>query len=89
MERKLEIDGKPRNPYNLPFKKFRKKPIEIRAVRIFASFKVQTKEGIMEGKSGDWLIIGVEGEMYPCDHNIFLKSYDVPKGMKWIMGKPQ
>lgn len=37
-------------------------------------FKVKTKEGVMEGKAGDYLCIGVEGEMWPLDKDIFEKT---------------
>lgn len=36
---------------------------------------VVTKEGVMRGKAGDWLIRGVEGELYLCDGAIFAKTY--------------
>jgi len=39
-------------------------------------FRVTTIEGIMTGKAGDWLVLGVDGEEYPMDHAIFCKSYD-------------
>jgi hypothetical protein len=38
-------------------------------------FHVITKEGTMEGQVGDWLLEGIEGELYPCDNSIFEKSY--------------
>ena len=79
MERTLEIDGQPRNIWNMPFGRFRKKPVVVKAIRISKPFRVQTKEGIMEGKAGDWLIIGVANEAYPCDHDIFKKTYEQVK----------
>jgi len=75
MERKLEIDGKPRQINNINLDSYRKKPVTVGARRIFKPFRVQTMEGIMEGKAGDWLIRGVKGEFYPCDHNIFKATY--------------
>ena len=56
--------------------KFRKRPVLVDAIRMKGSFVVSTKEGEMVGKHGDWLITGVEGEQYPCDHGIFLRTYD-------------
>jgi hypothetical protein len=64
---------------NLEFKKAIKKPIAIQCVQIHEPFKVETMEGTMQGKSGDWLMVGVNGEMYPCDKHIFEKSYDLLK----------
>ena len=40
---------------------------------------VETMEGTMRGKSGDWLMVGVNGEMYPCDKDIFEKTYTFAK----------
>ncbi len=62
---------------DLDFKKAVKKPIAIKCFQINETFEVQTKEGIMKGKKGDWLMIGISGEMYPCDDEIFKKSYTI------------
>jgi hypothetical protein len=60
----------------------RKKPITITAYPISEEFEVETLEGTMKGKPGDWLMIGVNGEMYPCDKEIFAKTYDIISGYK-------
>lgn len=39
---------------------------------------ISTKEGIMRGNLDDWLIMGVNGEFYPCKDDIFKKTYDYP-----------
>jgi hypothetical protein len=31
----------------------------------------------MKGKKGDYLIVGIHGEMYPIDNEIFKKTYDI------------
>lgn len=41
-----------------------------------SEFMVSTLEGTMTGKKGDWLIIGVNGEYYPCKDEIFQKTYE-------------
>lgn len=64
---------------NLKFKKAVKKPIPIKCIQIFEPFEVETLEGTMKGKSGDWLMMGVNGEMYPIDNAIFEKTYDLLK----------
>jgi len=56
-------------------KLYRKKTLT-RAVYMPEAFSVETLEGTMEGKAGDMLMIGVNGEMYPCDADIFAKSYE-------------
>ncbi len=57
----------------------RKKPIIVHATQLNfpEGFWVSTKEGIMKGKPGDYLMIGIEGEKYPIDKNTFEKSYDI------------
>jgi hypothetical protein len=37
--------------------------------------KIQTLEGTMSSRIGDYIIKGVEGEFYPCREDIFLKTY--------------
>lgn len=38
--------------------------------------EVLTLEGVMRGEHGDWLIRGVNGELYPCKPDIFAATYD-------------
>lgn len=56
-----------------------KKPIPIFAVKMAGVFTVETLEGVMTGKAGDYLITGVRGEQYPCDASIFEESYEEAK----------
>lgn len=37
---------------------------------------IQTLEGKMDAKFGDYIIRGVDGEMYPCRADIFEKTYE-------------
>ena len=37
---------------------------------------VQTLEGRHIASPGDWIIRGVEGELYPCKPNIFAQTYE-------------
>ena len=41
--------------------------------------KIYTLEGIMTADIGDWIIIGVNGEIYPCKDDIFKKIYEEVK----------
>ena len=61
----------------LEFKKAIKKPIPIKCAQINEPFEVESMEGLVKGKAGDWLMIGVNGEKYVCDAAIFKKSYDL------------
>ena len=53
-----------------------KRPIRIKAVKMSHPFIIDTLEGTMNGDAGDYLIIGIKGEMYPCKPDIFEASYD-------------
>ena len=46
------------------FKHYIKRPIIIQAKQMKKPFEVKTKEGIMKGKIGDFLVIGIQGEKY-------------------------
>jgi hypothetical protein len=39
------------------------------------TFWIDTLEGRMEARQGDWIIKGVNGEFYPCKDEIFIKTY--------------
>lgn len=55
----------------------RKRPIIVHAIQIHEDFRVITLEGnYKQGKAGDYLMRGVNGELYICDREIFEKTYD-------------
>ena len=39
--------------------------------------EIKTPEGTMVAKAGDYIIMGVNGEIYPCKPDIFDKTYEV------------
>lgn len=43
----------------------------------YRTVAIPTLEGVMEAKVGDWIIRGVKGEFYPCQHDIFQMTYEV------------
>lgn len=54
-----------------------KRPIVVHAMPIHHDFRVNTLEGnYKQGKAGDYLMRGIDGELYICDKAIFEKSYD-------------
>ncbi len=54
-----------------------KRPIVVHAKQINELFRVETLEGnYKQGKPGDYLIRGIDGELYICDKAIFEKTYD-------------
>lgn len=38
---------------------------------------IPTLEGLMTADLGDWIIRGVNGELYPCKPDIFAKTYEL------------
>lgn len=59
-----------------PFENYRKKPVCVKAKQMEYLFEIETLEGKMSGKPGDWLIEGVAGGWYPCANEIFKKTYE-------------
>lgn len=54
-----------------------KRPIIVHAKKFDFEFRVNTLEGnYKQGKPGDYLMRGIDGELYICDGPIFEKSYD-------------
>jgi len=62
--------------------KFVKRPIEIEAEQLTEDTLIDTREGVMKAEAGDWLITGVQGEVYSCKNDIFRATYD-PVDMTW------
>ncbi|GIH70329.1 hypothetical protein [Sphaerimonospora thailandensis] len=86
--------------------RFRKRPVEIDAVRVADALKaassawselppwlaeayenctviflndavlIKTLEGEMRAEKGDWIIRGVQGELYPIKPEIFAETYE-------------
>jgi hypothetical protein len=38
---------------------------------------IPTLEGVMLARQNDWIIKGVQGELYPCKPDIFEQTYEV------------
>ena len=55
----------------------RKKPIMVNALKMCVDFEVDTLEGTHNGNAGDYLMKGIDGELYPIKKDIFEKTYDV------------
>lgn len=79
-KRPIEVDAKQFWPFQKPWPEgvvekpvpkqpfWKQKPEPI--------YGVETLEGFMEVKPGDFIITGVAGERYPCKANIFFKTYE-------------
>jgi len=79
MDRNIYTDEGKIDTNDAVWEKFRKKPIVITAIQMNVPFRVETMEGWMVGKEGDWLIRGIKGELYPCDDEIFRMTYELAK----------
>jgi len=57
----------------------RKKPIEILVREVNGKEeKIKTKEGVLVAKADkDYIIKGIEGELYPISKKIFHKTYEI------------
>lgn len=44
---------------------------------VSSSLMIPTLEGLMEARVGDYIIVGVNKELYPCKSDIFAKTYDM------------
>lgn len=42
--------------------------------------RIKTLEGTMTGQPGDFIIQGVQGELYPCKPDIFAATYEPVEG---------
>lgn len=58
----VKIDGVIGNPSNNPM--------------LYGQYFVETLEGMMRVRPGDWVITGVQGEKYPCKPDIFEATYE-------------
>lgn len=61
----------------MEFNKAVKKPVPVEAKQMDKPFRVESLEGTVEGRVGDYLMRGIDGELYVCAKEIFEKSYDV------------
>ena len=60
------------------------KPALVQAIQIEVPFEVETLEGVMTAKAGDWLMKGPAGELYSCDAETFANTYVNQEKMKTL-----
>lgn len=72
----VKWDGRPSTIFPLaPFENAAKEP----EVLEDGSLSITTLQGVMVAEVGDWVIKGVEGEIYPCKDSVFLRTYEPVK----------
>lgn len=59
--------------------KYRRIPIIVEAVKISSPITIETAEGTLNGKSGDYLITQADGAQFPCNAETFEKTYEQVK----------
>jgi hypothetical protein len=58
-----------------------KLPVVVHSLQMDEEFRVQTLEGdYAQGKPGDYLMRGIDGELYICDRSIYERSYRPAEG---------
>jgi hypothetical protein len=55
---------------------YRKRPVVVQAKELEQRVEIETREGTVVGEPGDYLLVGVDAEVYPCDPEIFDATYD-------------
>ncbi len=58
------------------WKRYRKLPVVISARIVDVAEIIETLEGTMTANAGDYVIMGVAGEVYPCKPEIFAATYE-------------
>ena len=62
---------------NKDWKQYKKKPVVVKATELIEDkVIIKTREGELYGYKGDFIIQGIEGEIYPCGREIFFKTYE-------------
>lgn len=73
---KFECEWDVRNYFKYTPISVMKKPIVVLCYRVDVAFEVKTKNGWVKGKPKDWIMIGPKGDLYPCDAQVFLETYE-------------
>lgn len=61
--------------------------MEVEAWQTNETIFIETLEGTMEARPGDWIIKGIRGELYPCKPDVFEKTYEIVEGNDEDKGK--
>jgi hypothetical protein len=70
------LDGRPQGGYAVPGSHdFDASGIQPTDDHVLA-LAIPTLEGLMVAHEGDWVIKGVQGELYPCKPDIFAATYE-------------
>jgi hypothetical protein len=56
-------------------------------VKMDEPFECVTMEGVVQGKAGDYLAVGVKNEVYPINQEVFESSYAIVDNPKEVAKK--
>ncbi|WP_096435103.1 hypothetical protein [Alteribacter populi] len=59
--------------------RYKRRPVEVDAVKITRAISIETTGNTMKGNPGDYLITEVNGEQYPCNAELFEQEYELVK----------
>lgn len=65
-------------------RRYIQKPIPITAVPIKGDFWVESLKGNHQGKDGDYAVVGIKGEIYIVDKEIFEETYSGYVGRNYM-----
>lgn len=74
----LHVDATKARPYGVlegTYKRYRKR-VPVFAKQIDQPFEVDSLEGTIRGNAGDWLAIGIKGELWIIADHIFKITYE-------------
>ena len=76
--RKKPIEIEAYCPYNGKMPEWFEKALYEKRIneRVSGGFDIDSLEGQKHASVGDWIIKGVNGEFYPCQPDVFEKTYD-------------
>lgn len=60
---------------NLKWRCYRSTKRLVKAVKMREDFQLETSLGFVPGKKGDWVIETGKKIRFPCDEQVFLKTY--------------
>ena len=62
--------------YKNEIRKYRRKPLIVEAFQTDHEMEVETINGIVIAKKGDYIVKDIKGISYPCDREIFEETYE-------------
>jgi hypothetical protein len=68
------LHGEWSDPNDLLFRTYLRKPLIIEAVQLDGEFTIATKDGLLRGKEGDYIVRDTDGRISACSEEDFLAA---------------